>query len=175
MRRKITNAITTAMITILITLPVYASEPAAEPTEGTTLEEIGEWLIHIVIPREEYFAEKLDQLNNKLQEKLPYQIYTQTIGRLREITAKENAATIRFDYMGAQQEIDISGVIKPFKEKFQGIITGLYVLFFAYYNYRQIMHLIRGTNYANMMTGESGDAVEAGNRFGQALGKTWDM
>lgn len=149
----------------MILYPVSA--PASESEASTELEKEESFIdsiIHIVVPSEDFFKEEFKKLDTKLKEKLPFQTYIETIGRFKEVSAAldgdATALNIEFDYEGEQVKIEIGSYISPYLQQIRMIITGIYVLFIAHYNYRQIMHLIRGTNYSGMKAGSGGATEE---------------
>lgn len=152
----------TLILMFMLAIPVYASE-GSEPSGGNglfpALDDVKDFLIHIVIPRDGFFEEQYEKIDGELKGKLPFKTYTDTIGRLQDIAENKNAAVLKFEYFGKNIELDMGEFIKPFADKFKPIITGLYVLFIAFYNYRQIMHLIRGVNYSNIQMVESKEPI----------------
>ena len=145
------HAVTVLILAVLLLTFSPACVLAAEQEPGGG---VLDWLVGLVVPSEVFFETEYEKLDKKLSDKLPFRTYIDTVGRLKEISAvldgDASALDISFEYEGEQQRIDIGSVLAPHLPKFRAIVTGLYVLFIAFYNYRQVMHLIRGTNYSNM-------------------------
>jgi hypothetical protein len=143
------------IILFLFPFPVSAEpdteQAAEEDSFFTSLEAAGDWLIHLVIPRDGYFEDELNKLDEKFREKIPFDTYVTTIGRLKEVSGafdgNAEILDVEYEYMGQTNKLNISGLIAPHLPLFRDIVTGLYMIFIAHYNYRQIMHLIRGTTY----------------------------
>lgn len=108
----------------------------------------------IIIPGDDFFSNEFNNLNEKLQSKLPSSIYIDTIGRFKDVQDAFSEESSPIDnelvYEGTPINVNVKSLIIPFIDKFRPIITGLYVFYLAFYNYRQILFLIRGTNYKNM-------------------------
>jgi len=117
---------------------------------GWSFESILDFIIHIFIPREDFFEYQFDRLDGRLRDKLPFQTYIDTIGRLREVSeALDGDYTvfdITYELQGQQFQLDIGRHIAPHLPQIRTLITGLYIIFIAYYNYRQVMFMIRGRN-----------------------------
>lgn len=142
----------------------HVAAPASESEASTELEEsLIDSIIHIVVPRDDFFKEEFSKLDEKLKNKLPFKTYIETIGRLKEVSNKydgnASALNLEFEYMGENVKFEIGSYISPYLPQIRMIITGMYVIFIAYYNYRQIMHLIRGTNYGGMKTGAAEEEI----------------
>ena len=133
------------------------SPPPNEPGNGDgdfnfpSLEEIIDFIVHIFIPRESFWQDHFDRLDGRLREKLPFQTYIDTIGRLREVSGRldndPSIFDITYELNGQEFQLDIGRHIGPHLHNLRILVTGFYVLLLAYYNYRQVMFLIRGRNY----------------------------
>ena len=114
-------------------------------------EPVWEWIVWIFVPRQEFFQYHFDLLDGRLMDKLPFQTYIETIGRLREVSGALDGDASMFDITyelsGQQFQLDIGRHIAPHLYRVRTLITGLYVILLVYYNYRQIMFLIRGTTF----------------------------
>jgi hypothetical protein len=139
-------------ITILdndIDLP-NRSDDGEEDDDGI-FSRILDFILHIFIPREDFWEYHFNRLDGRLREKLPFQTYLDTIGRLREVSgALDGDASVldlTYEINDQQFQLDISRFIAPHLYTARTLITGLYVILLVYYNYRQIMFLIRGTTF----------------------------
>ncbi|GHV42089.1 hypothetical protein FACS189490_10290 [Clostridia bacterium] len=68
-----------------------SAAPTEEPGEAPgDNEELGffaqffDGLVHLIVPRDEFFQEEYDKLDEKLKEKLPYMVYVDTIGKFKD-------------------------------------------------------------------------------------------
>ena len=118
---------------------------------GSMVVPIGNWIKDLFVPSEDFFQGQFNQLDERLQVRLPFQTYIDTIGRLRGVSsALDNTAymfDIEFTLQGQQIQLEVGAGLLPHLRRVRPVVTGLYLIFLAYYNYRQIMFLIRGTNY----------------------------
>ena len=134
------------LILLLITALLFLVSAAPAEDEETS---ITDWLIHLIVPSDEFFQNRFDELDERLRDKLPFQTYINTLGRLKYVSnaldGNSSVLDFEFDYMGTPINIELGRFIDPFLPRVRSIITGLYILFIAVYNYRQIMFLIRGT------------------------------
>ena len=117
-----------------------------------SFDSILDFIIHIFIPREDFWEYHFDRLDGRLREKLPFQTYIDTVGRLSEVVnalegSYYSVFDITYELEGREFQLDIGRHIAPHLHPLRMLVTGFYVLFLAYYNYRQIMFLIRGRNY----------------------------
>ena len=130
---------------------ISSTSDVIEEDDNDIFSGILDFVIHIFIPREDFWEHSFDRLDGRLNEKLPFQTYIDTIGRLKEVSDRldgdPTALDITYDLNGNQYQLDIGRHLSQFIEYLRILITGVYIILIAYYNYRQIMFLIRGTNY----------------------------
>jgi hypothetical protein len=145
----------------LVPAPLPTPTPTAEPDGGglfSSIGDLGNWLIHLVIPRDEFFQNEFGKLDVKLKDKLPYQIYIDTIGTLSDVSDATAGSISILD-----QEVVYAGETVPLEfgtqtEKvlnmgglsfdwIRGVIRGVFVIALAYYNYRQILFAVRRTTF----------------------------
>ena len=114
-------------------------------------DDISNFIMGIFVPREDFWEYHFDRLDGRLREKLPFQTYIETIGRLREVSGALDGDASVFDITyvlnGQEFHIDIGRHIAPYLQQVRTLVTGVYVILLAYYNYRQVVFLIRGRNY----------------------------
>jgi hypothetical protein len=115
------------------------------------------FFISIFVPRTNYFQIEIDILEDRLHRRLPFQTFIEAIARLQAVSgAMDGDATVfdvDFNYGGERIRVDMGSRMLPHLQQARTLITGLYVILLAYYNYRQIYFLIRGTNYQSMSGG----------------------
>ena len=108
-------------------------------------------ILNIFIPREEFWEYHFDRLDGRLRDKLPFQTYLDTIGRLRDVSGALDGDFSMFDFTyewsGEMHQLDIGQRIAPHLYRVRIVVTGLYIILLVYYNYRQVMFLIRGTTF----------------------------
>lgn len=151
-----------SLMTNGVNFPMNSDFAVIEVIDSTIEDENGSWgfpgfadildfIIHIFIPREDFWEYQFDRLDGRLREKLPFQTYIDTIGRLREVSDRLDGAysvfDITYEINDREFQLDIGRHIAPFLVNIRTLVTGLYVILLAYYNYRQVMFLIRGQNY----------------------------
>ena len=110
----------------------------------------------LLIPSEEFWQYNTNKIEGRFREKLPFQTYLDTIGRLRDVSGAldGDASILDFTYeIGGQEfQLDIARHIAPHIYTIRTVITGLYIIFIVSYNYRQVMFLIRGKNFNQGVT-----------------------
>jgi hypothetical protein len=123
-----------------------------------------DFLIGLIVPSESFWEEWFDHLAARLSERLPYQTYINTIGLLRNVGSPHVPFDISIESdsitpiaMNANGLIDTSNaqsvvsgmfnLMRPFLDPIRTLLYGLYFLLLAYYNYKQIYFLIRGTSF----------------------------
>ena len=135
----------------------YPPDNGNENDDSTFWSNLGNFFLSLFVPSENFFQTQFNQLETQLQARLPFQTFIDAIGRLREVSGRYDgdASVLNIDaaYNGRRIQVDIGNRILPHLRDIRAIVTGLYVIFLAYYNYRQIMFLIRGTNYQSMNGG----------------------
>lgn len=125
------------------------STPMAEPTDDSLLD----YILGLVIPSDDFWSEHYDILNAKLQDRLPYDVYLDTIDSLKLLASSNDAANVQledftFSVVGVEVVLPWSSSIEVFADTIRPWIRGFFMLLLAYYNYRQILFLIRGTTYS---------------------------
>lgn len=113
---------------------------------------IGDFIKGLVVPGEDYWNNKYNVLNEKLKSKLPYSVYIDVIRGLSDIASdSEGFVDMEYEFSGTSVVIPLS-IVNPFISTYRLIIKGFFGLMLAYYNYRQVMFLIRGTTYSAIGT-----------------------
>lgn len=119
--------------------------------ENGILSDIIDYIIHVFIPREDFWEYHFNRLDGRLRDKLPFQTYIDTIGRLKEVSNRLDGdysmLDLTYELDGQEFQLDIARHISPFLQPIRLLVTGLYAILLAYYNYRQIMFMVRGRNY----------------------------
>jgi hypothetical protein len=139
---------------LLFCASVFASTatPSVEPDEPSSgiFDQLSDFLLHLIVPEETYFTDKFDELKDTLSLKFPYATYIEVIDRLKLIVDEEP------DLSFYDQHTSIDGIVYDFKfshwiggyvPTIRSLIAGIMYLLLAYYNYRQIIYFIRGSNY----------------------------
>lgn len=116
----------------------------------------------LFVPDYDAFALETQNIHDEFSAKLPFHAIIELLKQMEEGISDEHdgdASGIVFDvaYGDVTHQVDLSSYFTPFIKAFRPIIYGLYCLFIAYYNYRQIMFLVRGRNYGNMKHATSGE------------------
>ena len=126
-----------------------ADEPEPEPGLLDILKDI-------IIPRDDFIEKQLLILQDQILAKLPFGEYISVLNTLNDISDEHDGDTsvydIDIDLNGVTSTIPIGTYLEPFLPTIRSLVTGLYTIFFVYYNYRQIMFFIRGTNYQSMQS-----------------------
>ncbi|MCL2188083.1 MAG: hypothetical protein FWC16_03415 [Defluviitaleaceae bacterium] len=116
---------------------------------------------NLFVPSETFFQDNFDELQDELRERLPYQIYIDTFGQLRNMqTALDMSATTRalpithatanatnLSLDNPEQYISmVTNLIRPHLNAIRNVVGALYGILLALFNYRQLLWLIRGTS-----------------------------
>jgi len=145
------NWLKICLITVVVVATLFPTSVLAGYNNGSSRSEILDFIIHIFVPREEFWEYQFDRLDGRLREKLPFQTYIDTIGRLRDVSGTLDGDASIFDITyeidGQQFQLDIGRHIEPHLYNLRMLVAGLYTILLVYYNYRQIMFLIRGTTF----------------------------
>ena len=145
--------------------PSPAPSPIPTPTPPPNIaenepfwERLGNFFLNLFVPGEDFFQNHFNDIEARLQTRLPFQSFITTIARLGDVSGHMDddysVFDISFEFNGQPMRFDIGRHIAPYLRHVRTMVTGLYVIFLAYYNYRQIMFLIRGTNYQSMSGGK---------------------
>ena len=136
-------------------------------SSSTTGNWLGDLLLSPFVPRDGFLEEKFEETKALLDQKVGVSAYIDIISELG--TAAEDLAEttstgalagviggtggLSFHFLGVKasvDSIDIEGVIEPYRETIKAFSGGIVVLMLAYFNYRQIMYMIRGTTYSSI-------------------------
>ena len=134
-------------VSALIAVPlVYIINP-----DINSLFDLWYWLTRLFMPKDGFIMYHFTNLNKQFKSKLPFQSFINTLNSLRYVSGAMDGDITVFDLEhvinGEQIYINISQHIAPHIHTIRTIVTGLYVILLVYYNYRQIMFLIRGTTF----------------------------
>lgn len=127
------------------------------------LDKLKDLLIWLFVPSDDFWNGEYEKLKSTLEAKLPYEKYVSVIASLDSAVAASSRGSISgfdsngsgfedftFTVMGATVVLPWSKYINDYLPALRSLIRGFFYLLLAYYNYRQIMFLIRGTTYSSI-------------------------
>jgi len=114
-------------------------------------DEVLDWIVNNFVPNEEFFQSHFNNLYESFREKLPFQSQLEMIEEVTNVSGYHDGnftvLDITYSVSGQPFQIALSNYIGPYLEMVRNFVTGWYVILLIYYNYRQIMFLIRGSNF----------------------------
>ena len=155
-REEIPRITISSESTIIVNPPETTPNTPIEYREGFWSRLLS-FFINIFVPRTNFFQNEINILENRLHQRLPFQTLIEAIAQLQTVSGAmdgdADVLNVNFQYEGSNIQVDMGSRIKPYLQQARTLITGMYVILLAYYNYRQIYFLIRGTNYQSMSGG----------------------
>jgi len=114
-------------------------------------------LVGLFVPSEDFWEYHFDRISTEMMEKFPYYRYIQLIENLLDVSDSHDGLFAIPDMPDGVHGLyarlhllDMMRRISPYLSPFRVLITGMYAIFIAHYNYRQFYFMIRGTTYAGI-------------------------
>jgi hypothetical protein len=113
---------------------------------------VADFIVGLIVPDEDYWSGKFDMLKSTLYERIPYSRYLEIVSKLSAISADDVQLSYFDSYAdteGVEYDFQLSRWLGGYVPYVRGLITFVVVVFMAYYNIRQILYLIRGSEYGS--------------------------
>lgn len=120
---------------------------------GNFFTSLWDFFIRLIVPEDNYFTDKIDNMKYKISQKIPYQDYVdmfETVKQVnsgQDITIDLNGYKIGNTNFNVKKFIDFSWISK-YKNTWYAWVRGFVFVFLIIYNINQVIKLMRGYNVA---------------------------
>ena len=124
---------------------------------GDFFSNLGNFFVSLFVPEEDYFENQVNDIKDKISEKIPYYDYVQLFGTLEQVQSGDDITVGISGYeVGGHQFSDSDfvdfGFITQYKDIWYSWVRGFVFVFLIIYNVNQIIKLFRGYNVADGVT-----------------------
>ena len=114
---------------------------------------LGDLLKLLFFPSDNFFNDKVEDMKNKISQKIPYQDYINMFETIQQVESGENISIDLKGYKIGNSTFNINnfidfGWITEYKETWYSWVRGVIFILLIIYNINQIMKLFRGYNVA---------------------------
>lgn len=112
---------------------------------GNIIDLLEALLIKLFVPSEDYFSNWKNQFNNRLNDKLPYNVYVEFLEDLKDIS-DTRLDDITVNFYGQECTVFTFSWYYKCKDNIDSLIRGFTFIALVFFNINQVYKLIRGTS-----------------------------
>ncbi len=132
---------------------------------GNFFTSLWDFFIRLFVPEDDYFSNKINDMKNKISQKIPYQDYVDMFETVKQVESGEDISINLNGYKIGNMNFNIPKFINfswvsKYKNTWYAWVRGFVFVFLIIYNINQVIKLLRGYNVADGVSklNESGNS-----------------